>query len=170
MSFKKINPLQLHENAARLISEDWMLITAGNSKKWNTMTASWGGMGFIWNKNVCFIFIRPQRYTYEFTEKNDMLTLSFFENKYRKQLSLCGATTGRNTDKAKATGFTPLSNDKNNTVYFEEARMVLVCKKLYYQDIKEENFYDKSIIKDVYPGKDYHRMYVVEIIDCLVKE
>ncbi|MDF2686955.1 MAG: flavin reductase [Clostridia bacterium] len=168
MSFKKINPLELHENAARLISEDWMLITAGNAEKWNTMTASWGGMGFMWNKNVCYIFIRPIRYTYEFVEKNDMLTLSFYENKYRKQLSLCGSTSGRNTDKAKETGFTPII--KNDTVYFEEARLVLVCKKLYYDDIKEKNFYDKKISESVYPEKIYHRMYIVEITECLVKE
>ena len=69
--FRKINPEQLAENAFKLIGKDWMLITAGTRDKFNMMTASWGGMGNLWMNPVCFTFIRPTRYTYEFAEKNE---------------------------------------------------------------------------------------------------
>lgn len=53
------------------------------------MTVSWGGIGELWGKDVAMIFIRPQRYTYEFIEREDYFTMSFFEKEYKKALSLC---------------------------------------------------------------------------------
>lgn len=81
---QKINPKEIDENVIRLIGDEWMLVAAGDREKFNMMTASWGSMGFLWNKPVVMVFVRPQRYTYEFTEKGDMLTLSFFGEQYRR--------------------------------------------------------------------------------------
>lgn len=166
MGFLETKPEQLTDNPFKLINADWMLITAGTQEKFNTMTASWGGLGVLWERKVGYIFIRPNRFTYEFVEAAPLFTLSFFDETHRKALQFCGTHSGRNTDKMKGTGLTPV-HDKG-LVYFSEARLVLGCRKLYYQDIEPSRFLDPAI-NDMYPQKDYHRMYVGEIVKCLRK-
>ncbi len=165
--FTPIKPEQITENTFKLIGSDWMLITAGSPEKFNTMTASWGGFGILWNKKVCFCVIRPHRYTYEFVEGNDRFTLSFFDEKFREALNLCGTKSGRDVDKAAAAGLTPVSVDEG-TVSFSEARLVLECRKMYFHDFDPANFIDQSIARN-YPDRDYHRMYVGEVTGCYVK-
>jgi flavin reductase (DIM6/NTAB) family NADH-FMN oxidoreductase RutF len=167
-TFTALGPLQIKDNPFKLIGADWMLITAGDKKKFNMMTASWGGCGVLWNKNVCFCFIRPVRYTYEFMERAENFTLSFFDKKYKSVLELCGAKSGRDIDKAKETGLTPVYEGQAS-VYFQEARLVIVCKKIYFSQIDPKNFLEASI-EENYPKKDYHRMYVGSIIKVLQKE
>ena len=163
---REIKATEIKENAIKLIGKDWTLITSGDENAYNTMTASWGGLGQLWNKDVCFIFIRPQRYTYEFIEKNELFTLSFYAEEYRKALSFCGTKSGRDYDKAKETGLTPLFTDGTTT--FEEAKLTLVCRKLAFQDMSPEGFLDESI-KDNYAQNDYHRIYVGEILKVYEK-
>lgn len=167
-AFKKITPEALKENPFMLIGKDWTLVTAGESTAhYNTMTASWGGVGVIWNKNAATIYIRPQRYTYEFLEAGDCFTLSFFGEEYRKALSFCGSKSGRDYDKSKECGLTPIELD--GSVAFAEAKLILCCKKLYWNDIDPANFCDSSIDSTFYPGKDYHRMYIGEILSVYQK-
>jgi flavin reductase (DIM6/NTAB) family NADH-FMN oxidoreductase RutF len=168
MSFTKISPEELEGNVFDLIGEKWMLITAGNEEKLNTMTASWGNMGVLWGKPVTTCFIRPTRYTLEFMEREDYYTLSFYGEKYRKQLSICGSDSGRDVDKVKKTGFKPVFADCG-APYFKEAELVLVCRKLYVDDIKPENFTDKKL-DNWYPDKDYHRVFIGEIVEVLRKD
>lgn len=163
----KIDIKSLQENAVSMFDDKWCLITAGNKDSYNTMTASWGAMGELWNKDVCFIFIRPQRYTLEFTEREELFTLSFFGEEYKKALAFCGRNSGRDCDKAKETGLTPMEID--GSMSFEESKTVIVCKKLFYQDIDPQGFVDKTIDGVCYPEKDYHRMYVGEVIGCYKK-
>jgi flavin reductase (DIM6/NTAB) family NADH-FMN oxidoreductase RutF len=163
-NFIKIDPKEINENIFNLIGKDWMLITAGNIESFNTMTASWGGFGILWNKSVAYIFIRPQRFTYSFTEKFDQFTLCFFNDKYRDILKFCGTKSGRDTDKIKETGLLPKETELGN-IYFKQSKLIIECKKLYFDDLKPENFIDKSIEKN-YPKQDYHRLYIGEIINC----
>lgn len=163
----KIDIKVLQGNAVSMFDDKWCLITAGNKDSYNTMTASWGAMGELWNKDVCFIFIRPQRYTLEFTEREELFTLSFFGEEYKKALGFCGRNSGRDCDKAKETGLTPMEIDGGMS--FEESETVIVCKKLFYQDIDPQGFIDKAIDGVCYPEKDYHRMYVGEVIGCYQK-
>ena len=166
-NFKEIEINSFNENIFKLIGEKWMLITAGDQNKLNTMTASWGGMGVLWSKNVSFAFIRPQRYTFEFVEKNDYYTLSFYDDKkYRDELSFCGTNSGRDVDKVKEIAFTPVFEE---APYFKEARLVFVCKKIYGQFMLPECFIDKSLESN-YPNKDYHKVFVGEIVRILVKD
>ncbi|HEY6011393.1 MAG TPA: flavin reductase family protein [Nitrospirota bacterium] len=167
MDFKTIKPEQLSDNPFKLIGKDWMLITGGAPDKFNTMTASWGGLGVLWERKVAFCFIRPTRYTYEFVERSENFTLSFFEERHRKAMTFIGTHSGRDTDKIRETGLTPVK--ENGFIYFKEARLVLACRKLYFQDISPERFLDPAI-NDMYSQKDYHRMYVGEIVKCLVKD
>lgn len=163
----EVDAKKLSDNPFSLIGDDWMLITAGNDEKYNTMTASWGGLGVLWNKNVATIFIRPQRYTYEFVEENEYFTISILPSELRNALSFCGSKSGRDYDKAKECGLTPVLAGKS--VAFADARLVLVCKKLYYSDLNPDNFYDSAIDTANYKAHDYHRMYVGEITNAYIK-
>lgn len=165
--FQKINPKALDKNVFSMLGDQWMLITAGTPERCNTMTASWGGLGVLWNKNVATCYIRPQRYTLEFVEQSEHFTLAFFGEEYRKSLSLCGSKSGRDLDKVKECGFT-VAAGAGNAPYFEEAELVLVCRKLYWQDIDPAHFLTPEIEKN-YPQKDYHRMFIGEIVEALVK-
>ena len=164
--FAKLSPENLNDNVFKLIGKDWMLITAGTSGSYNTMTASWGAAGVLWNKNVCFCFIRPGRYTRSFMDSNSIFTLSFFNEEYRGALNICGTLSGKDTDKAKKAGITP-ANSPSGSVYFSEARLMIECRKIYYQDLDPANFLDVGISGN-YPKKDYHRMYAGEIIGCYI--
>lgn len=162
--FKTVKPEELDSNVFTLIGSTWMLVTAGNKESFNMMTASWGGLGVLWHKNVSFIFIRPCRYTYQFIEKSNTYTLSFFDPKYKDVLNICGTKSGRDCDKVKETGITP-AETANGSIYVSEAKLVVECKKIYHQDLEPDHFLDPGIMKN-YPEKDYHRMYVGEIISC----
>jgi len=162
-----INPNKIGENLIDLISNQWMLITSGTKENWNTMTASWGGMGYIWEKPTSMCVLRPQRYTTEFMNKNDFYTLTFFPETEKKKLQILGTKSGRNINKMQDSGLTPIYSD--NYVYFEEAKITLICKKLYYQDLEPQNFNDPKLAEKMYPQKDFHRMFFGEIVECLVK-
>ncbi len=160
--FKEIKPDDISESVFKLIAEDWFLLTAGTGADgYNTMTASWGGLGQLWHKRVAFVFVRPQRHTWGFVENNGLFTMSFFQEEYRDALKYCGAHSGRDSDKAGETGLTPFEPSAG-AIAFKEARLILVCRKLYYQDIQPERFLDDEI-DSLYPEKGYHRMYVGEI-------
>lgn len=168
MAMKEINPKELSFNPFYMISDEWMLVTAGDEKKFNTMTASWGGVGVMWGKNVVSAVIRPQRYTRILIEAEKYFTLSVYDEQYRPALSLCGSKSGRDVDKAKETGLTPVFTEK--APYFEQAKLVLVCRKLYVQQINPACFVDKSCDEKWYANKDYHYQYVAEIEKVLVRE
>ena len=157
----------LPENAIKLIGSEWTLITAGTRDSFNMMTASWGGLGALWNKPVAYIFVRPQRYTFEFVEKNDFFTLTFFDEAGHDALDLCGSKSGRDFDKMHVPGLTPMEF-ASGAIYYAESRLAIECRKLYWQDLTPDNFLDPEIA-EMYPGNDYHRMYVGEIQTCLVK-
>ncbi len=161
--YRNIDPKDLRI-AVSDIAERWMLITAGTPERCNTMTASWGAVGELWGVPMATIYIRPQRYTKEFVDQSDYFTLCFFPEDYRKELALCGAKSGRDIDKVKACGFT-VAAGAGNAPYFQQAELVLVCRKRYVQRLSGE-----AIPEDVrqrwYDG-DYHYMYFGEIIEVL---
>ena len=169
MAFKEIRIEELSFNPFTKIAKEWMLITAGDEEKSNTMTASWGGLGIMWGKNVATAYIRPQRYTKEFVDNCAAFTLSFLSEEYRKALSICGTVSGKNVeDKWAEAGLHPYYVDGTTAV--EEADMVLVCKKLYAQDMLPECFIETECDTKWYPEKDYHTMYIAEIEKVLVRE
>ena len=169
MMFTRIDPKELNQNVFSLIGDQWMLITAGTKEKCNTMTASWGGLGVLWGGPVATVYIRPQRYTLEFVENSEFFTLSFFGEAYRKALALCGSKSGREIDKVKECGFT-VAEAGCGAPYFAEAELVLVCRKAYWQDMDPAHFLDGEIDNKWYPGKDYHRIFIGEIVEALRKE
>ena len=168
--YTHVSPSQITDNLFDLIGKDWMLITAQDpaTGKINTMTASWGCAGILWNKPVGVCFIRPQRHTYGFTEAADTLSFSFFTEDYRKALQYCGTHSGRDGDKFAATGLTAVCTE-NGVPYVEEARLAMVCRKLYVDDLKEGCFIDPALLSN-YKEKDYHRFYICEIERALIRD
>jgi len=161
--FITLTPEELEGNPFRMIGKQWMLITAGDEQKTNTMTASWGGLGILWNKPVSFTFIRPTRYTYEFTEQEDTYSLCFFGEEYRDALKLCGTVSGRDRDKIAECGLTLRYED--GTPYFDEAETVLLCRKMAVQDMDPAGFIDPTAAG--FYNNDYHRVYTGEITKVL---
>jgi flavin reductase (DIM6/NTAB) family NADH-FMN oxidoreductase RutF len=165
--FEEVDIKTLRDNLFKLLDDDWMLITAGDLGPYNTMTASWGGFGILWNREICWCVIRPQRYTFQFIEGAQAFSLSFFTEEYRRALDLCGTKSGRDIDKAEAAGLTAFESSPG-VVSFTQARLIIECQKIYYQDIDPLHFLDPSIDKN-YPNRDYHRMYFGEVQRCLAK-
>lgn len=157
---EKINALNL-KSPFELIGSDWMLITAEKEGKVNTMTASWGGMGVLWNKNVVFVFIRESRYTKEFVDSSDKFSLSFFGDGFKDKLTYLGRVSGRDENKIEKTGLEVLYAD--GVPYFSQAETVIVCNKLYAQDLSENGFISRELFEKMYPGGDIHTVYVAEI-------
>ncbi|HOD67156.1 MAG TPA: flavin reductase family protein [candidate division Zixibacteria bacterium] len=164
----KLRPVTVYDipdNAFKLIADDWMLITAGGPGAFNTMTASWGGVGELWHRKIAICFVRPTRYTYEFMNRHEFFTLTFFDERYREVLNLCGRRSGRDFDKMGGIGLTPIASPRGS-VYFAEARLVLECRKVYTHDLDPARFLDPAIEQE-YPRRDYHRMYIGQIETCL---
>lgn len=166
--FVEIKPEDLNQSPFKLIGSDWMLITAEKDNKVNTMTASWGGFGVMWGKNVAYIVLRPQRYTKGFVDSADTFSLTFFDNSFKKQLGYLGSVSGRNEDKLSKVELTVAHSD--STPYFEEANIAVICKKLYAQGFNPESFIAKECDEKWYPEKDYHTLYIAEIEKILIKE
>lgn len=160
---KKIKATEITQNAISLIGAQWMLVTAGTPDAYNTMTANWGGIGFLWNKPVAYIFIRPNRHTYQYIEQQEKLTLSFMDETYRQALKICGTQSGRDIDKMKEAGLSPWITEDGN-IAIADADLVIECRKLYSDMIRPENFLDSAPI-DTWYGEDdpMHRLYIVEI-------
>ncbi len=167
-NFKEIKPEELNKSAFQLIGNDWMLIAAEKDNKVNAMTASWGGFGVMWGKNVVYIVLRPQRYTKEFVDNSNTFSISFLGSEYKKLLSYFGSVSGRDEDKIEKSKLTV--NHLEDTPYFEQGNIVLICKKLYAQEFKPECFIQTDLDEKWYSEKDYHTMYVAEIEKTLIKE
>lgn len=163
--FTSISPQSIDGNLIKAIADEYMLISAGDENGFNMMTASWGFMGEMWGSDCAIAMIRPQRYTWEFIENNDYFTLSFYGNE-RQIHKICGSKSGRNVNKAELTGLTPIFSD--DTVYFEQARLVLICKKQYVQQLQADCFTDKTPLK--WYNDDLHYMVIGKIEKVLVKD
>lgn len=167
---EKVDVKELKDNFFETISKEWMLITAGKKDKFNMMTASWGCIGWMWNKPVAVITVRPERFTHQLIEANEYLTLSFLGDgkEARKIYNFCGSKSGRDFDKAKETGLKPVETELGN-ITFEQARLTFECRKLYKDEIKPSNMLDPEI-DGCYNGKNYkggyHDMYILEIVNA----
>jgi flavin reductase (DIM6/NTAB) family NADH-FMN oxidoreductase RutF len=170
---KEIPVSELTMNPMTLIAKHWMLVTAGDeSRGYNTMTASWGHLGSIWGHNgglpTSVIYVRPQRYTKEFVDREPLYTLCFFPEGYKKALGYLGSHSGLDGDKVAAVGLTPVFGD--GFTYFAEASLTLVCRKLYQAPLREEGFLDREVLEDCYPERDFHDLYIGEIVKVLVSD
>lgn len=168
IGLKTIDLAKVQINPFALIGKEWMLVAAGDEEKYNMMTASWGGLGIMWGKNVSTIVLRPQRYTLEFVDEKEYYSLNFFTEQYRKALNFCGAKSGRDVDKMRESGLTP--DFDAQAPYFSEAKMAFICRKLFKQKLDPAGFFDTNLDSHWYPEKDYHQCFVGEIVQVLVAD
>lgn len=160
-------PTELFEtNPFTKIGKEWMLITAGSKEKVNTMTASWGGLGVLWGKNVVYIFVRDSRYTKEFIDANDTFSLTFFEGNH-PALKYLGTVSGREEDKIAGARFH--TNYSGDTPFIDEGNLVFLCKKLSATRMSADQFIDVNIASTFYKDNDMHTMYVGEITQILAR-
>ncbi|MCL2445696.1 MAG: flavin reductase [Oscillospiraceae bacterium] len=162
MPFQPVN-IRDTKHPVKLIADDWALLSAGTPEHWNTMTISWGGVGEIWGRDAAFVFVRPQRYTYQFMQQQDYFTVAFGLPK--ETLKLCGKLSGRDGDKIAQAGLT--AQMEGEAVFPAQAELVYICRKLHAQDLDPAGFIDPHIAGH-YDG-DYHRMFIGEIVQCLRK-
>lgn len=165
--YKQIDPRKIPGNVVKTLMDDWMLITAGNDSGYNMMTASWGGLGHLYNKAVAFWFINPLRHTYRLMENNDTYTLSFYTETYRDALNYCGSHSGKDEDKVAASGLTPITTPSGAKA-FSEAWMIIECRKLVSQSFIPEAISNDEV-KEKWASKQLHKMYIGEILNVWVK-
>ena len=165
--YRKIAPDKIPGNVMKMISQDWMLITAGNKGKFNMMTASWGGFGILYNKPVAICFVNPARYTYSIMEGSDTFTLTFYTEAYRDALQYCGTKSGRDEDKVKGSGLTPMETE-NGAMAFSQAWMVIECRKMLSQSLSPDAIAD-PVEKAKRAAQPMHKMYIGEILNVWVK-
>lgn len=160
----KIDPGQIAENFIDIIGHEWMLITAGTPQRFNMMTASWGGAGYLWNKPAATIFVRPERYTFEFIEQTGRFSLSFLGDGHKAVHKITGSKSGRDTDKAAAAGLHPLITQTGG-IFYEETRLGMECNVLYTDKIEAANFQDPALARQWYDPSHggFHKMYIAEI-------
>lgn len=165
--YRSIDPESIPGNFIKMVSKDWMLITAGDKEKFNMMTASWGGIGVLYNRPVAICFINPARYTYQIMENSDTYTLTFYTEAYRDALNYCGTKSGRDEDKVKGSGLTP-EFTPDGSVAFKEAWMIIECRKLVSQSISLDAI-DNEAEKSKRASQPMHKMYIGEILNVWVK-
>ncbi|MDR0910942.1 MAG: flavin reductase family protein [Spirochaetaceae bacterium] len=167
-TLKQIANADFRCNPFTFFSRDWALITVEHAGQVNAMTASWGGLGHIWNKDVAYFFIRPQRWTRHMMDAEAKVSLCFLPDSLRQVLDYMGSASGKDEDKIAKSGLSLLRD--NGTPYFAESDTALICRKLYTQDFTEACWNDKELMQTVYPEKDFHAFYVAEVEKVLVKE
>lgn len=161
-------PTEFYElNPFKVIGKDWMLITAQSGDKVNTMTASWGGLGVMWGKDVAYIVVRDSRYTREIIDNSDSFSLSFLNQDFHSALKYLGAVSGRDEDKINNARLHV--NYHENIPFIDEADTVMVCRKMCKQPLTPDNFTLDSIDSTWYKDKDYHNLYIGEIVQLLAK-
>ncbi len=170
MRFQKIQADRVELRPFYTIDKEWALLSAGTRESFNTMTVSWGGLGTLWSRPVATVYVRPQRFTREFIEREASFTLSFFGGNYKKDLGLLGKLSGRDGDKLAQTSLTPCFDNDAGAPMFEESTLTLVCRKLYTGLFDPARFADPALIAENYPASDFHFVYIGEVAEVYTHE
>jgi Conserved protein/domain typically associated with flavoprotein oxygenases, DIM6/NTAB family len=167
MSLHKIDLKTMTPEVFRVFGTNNALLTAGDRSACNTMTVGWCGLGRVWNLPACTVYVRPERYTWSFMEKQDFFTLSVLPAADHDKMVFCGTKSGRDTDKLGACGLS-VQYGEGDAPLIAQAEWALVCRKLYAQDLKPEFVLDSRVDR-FYQGEGWHRMYVGEVVEAYAK-
>ena len=161
--FKTLRP-----EVFRVFGTQNALLTAGDRDVCNTMTIGWCQLGRLWCIPVCTVYVRPERYTYAFMESHDYFTVSVLPLSDRQTAQVCGTKSGRDIDKIKECGLT-LRRGAGDAPFFDEAEWVLVCRKLYAQDLDESCVLDERVLHHYGAKGGWHRAYTGEVVEAYTK-
>jgi flavin reductase (DIM6/NTAB) family NADH-FMN oxidoreductase RutF len=155
----------LSVRAHHLWAKQWLVLTCGDFRRaeFNSMAVGWGSFGTMWSKPFALVLVRPVRYTYTFMERYDSFTLCAFGDTHRSAVQLLGSKSGRDGNKIQDSGLTAVAASKVAAPAFEEAELIVECRKIYWDDMAPKHFVDPTIDSN-YPKKDYHRIYFGEIM------
>ena len=163
---QEISISDFKENPFTLIGDEWFLITTEKDGKTNTMTASWGGLGVMWNRNVISVYIRPSRYTKQFVDFKSKFSVCVLPKNYRDVMSYCGKYSGRDKDKISECKLTVAHGF--DTVWLKESRLVFICRKLYVQPMDSSMLLENDL-KEKFWKDDIHTLYIAEIEKILLE-
>jgi flavin reductase (DIM6/NTAB) family NADH-FMN oxidoreductase RutF len=164
MKRQQISAPQLDLRPFGFWDDNWALLAAGDfaGRRFNCMTVSWGALGNMWNRPFVMVVVRPQRYTRQFTDRYDTFTLSVFDRRYRPALERLGSQSGRTMDKINDSGFTPIPSAQIASPGFDEADVILECRKIYFDDLNPAHFLADFIAPNY--RDDYHRIYFGHLV------
>lgn len=167
---KKTSHLNIKDNPIIEFKDKWALICARKKDgSFNMCTIAWGSIGELWSKDVVTVYVKQNRYTFDFLLEDDYFTISFFDDKDKDILAFCGRYSGRNVNKTKKCNLTPVYIE--NGITFANARRVYLCKKIYCDSFKKENFKNDNFIVDkYYKDEPYHYFFIGEIIETYEKD
>ena len=169
MKLHRLENIELTPEIFSVFRRQPPLLTAGDRESCNTMTIGWCQLGRLWSIPVCTVYVRPERYTYQFMESHDYFTVSVLPASHKQTtMQLCGTKSGREVDKVKACGLT-LCYGAGDAPFFDEAEWVLVCKKVYVQDLEPACMKDGTQIQRYYEGQGWHRAYTGEVVEAYIK-
>jgi flavin reductase (DIM6/NTAB) family NADH-FMN oxidoreductase RutF len=165
---RRVSPQDLLVKPFTILDRQWALLVAGSERP-NPMTVSWGGLGTLWDRPVATVYVRPTRFTYSRLETEPYFTLNFLPERYRAALDLCGSVSGRDTDKWGATSLSRAPGLNVPVPHVAEAELALECRVLATLDIDPRRFLEPAI-RDLYPKKDYHRVFLGEVLSVFADE
>ena len=145
------------------------VLSAGNKDSHNSCVIGWGLLGVAWSKPLFIVYVKPDRYTYQFMETTEFFTVNFIKKSLYKKFRIYGNKSGRDINKEEESGAQIQFLD-NGGITFKEAEEVYVCKVMARTYFDEKNlskeiidFYDKAsgLFKQT---KEPHGVYIGEII------
>ena len=160
---QEIDVAKLQVRGVGIWLKQWLLLTAGTRDDFNAMTVGWGSIGGMWGKPFVQVVVRPTRHTRQYMDTYPTFTLSAFPKENKKALTILGTKSGRDSAKIIESGLTVIESKAVEAPAYQEAELILECRKLYWQDMSPDNFLDPTI-EESYPQKDYHRIYYGEIL------
>lgn len=159
------------ENIFKLVGKDFTVITAGETP--NSMVASWGGVGIMFNKPVTWNFLRANRFTLEKIRETGTYTMCYFPDQYKGDIMQFGTKSGRNTDKMAQTKLTPMATPDGYPAY-AEAKIIIECKLIAASTVSKDEFYTeeaKTFLQEGFDdAKDWHKLVYGEITKIYIKK
>lgn len=141
--FKQIDPTEIPDDVFKLVGTDFTVITSGDADLYNSMVASWGGWGIIFNKPTTWCFLRANRYTLEVIRDKHTYTMSYFDDEYKDDIMLFGTKSGRDSDKMKECQLTSVETPSGNRTY-KEAKLIIECQLTQITTVSPDDFYSEE--------------------------
>lgn len=159
--------IEYNENLQQILNQikRGAFLTVKANDEINTMTIGWATFGIIWNKPVLMVMVRPTRHTFGIIEKARDFTVSIPVNvDLKKALAFCGSYSGRDVDKIKEAKLSVKKGKISYSPIIKECDYHYECRILFSQPMDASKL-DESIISKNYPARDYHTLYIGEILE-----
>lgn len=166
--FQPVDPEDLEEGPYKFVGQK-IIITSTDGKKVNITAASWGGVGYLWDKRLVFIFVRKKRYTRELLDTTGEFSVSFVDQQeFRGALKYLSLVSGRDED--KVAGARMNIGYYEGIPYVEEAGEVLVCRTVFKQELEKGGFVEEGLAEKFYKSdEDCHILYAGELSKILLR-